>query len=115
MFAECLNLVAAPALPAKTLVGFCYQDMFENCSSLVKAPELLADYVPTYAYYYMFAGCSKLDYVKCLATGFAAFSSTMSWLSRVSSQGTFVKHPNTTWSAGGDGIPAGWTVVNADI
>ena len=115
MFANCLNLVAAPALPAKTLVGFCYQEMFNNCSSLVKAPELLADYVPSYAYYYMFAGCSKLDYVKCLATGFESFGSTNRWLRDVRSTGTFVKHPNATWTTGEDGIPAGWTIIDAEI
>lgn len=115
MFADCLNLVAAPALPAKTLVDFCYQEMFYNCQSLIKAPELLADYLPTYAYYYMFGNCSKLNYVKCLATGFKDFNSVNCWLVNVSKQGTFVKHPNATWPTGYLGIPTSWTVIDADI
>ena len=117
MFADCLNLVAAPALPAKTLVGFCYYGMFFNCQSLEKAPDLLASYVPNYGYYQMFCKCRKLNYVKCMATGFEnPNTSTFSWLAYVSSTGTFVKHPNmTSWTRNGDGIPANWTVEDADI
>ena len=63
----------------------------------------------------MFNGCTSLNYVECLAdttTGYGAFSN---WLNGVAATGTFVKHPDATWSSGSSGIPEGWTVIDADI
>lgn len=68
-----------------------------------------------FCYYNMFNGCTSLNYVKCLAdttTGGAAFRN---WLNGVAAAGTFVKHPDATWPTGRDGIPDGWTVIDADI
>ena len=116
MFRNCVALTTPPELPATSLIGFCYQEMFYGCASLSKAPDLLANYVPTYGYYYMFYGCRNLNYVKCLATEFENnYTTTRNMLSNVSPTGTFVKHPNATWSTGSDGIPSGWTIIDAEI
>lgn len=93
----------------------CYHRMFEDCINLEKAPALPSATLEPYAYEYMFANCSKLVYVKCLATNMSATNCTSNWLGSVSSTGTFVKHPNATWPTGEDGIPAGWTVIDAQL
>jgi hypothetical protein len=49
-----------------------------------------------------------------LATDISAIDCLYNWVSNVASTGTFVKHPNmTTLPTGTNGIPSGWTVVNA--
>ena len=112
MFEQCTGLTQAPALPATTLTNSCYNHMFYGCTSLTTAPELPATTLTGSCYNNMFAGCTSLNYVKCLAT---SGSGTTNWLSGVSSTGTFVKHPNKTWSTGTGGIPEGWTVQDAVI
>lgn len=114
MFENCVSLVSAPELPATTLASYCYQYMFNNCTSLTSAPELPALTLTQYCYYSMFTNCSSLEYVKCLATDISAEHSTTVWVDGVSSSGTFVKNSSMTgWSTGYDGIPTGWTVVDA--
>jgi hypothetical protein len=62
----------------------------------------------------MFYNCTNLDYIKCLATDIPAYSCTSSWVDRVASKGTFVKHQNMTdWSDGSSGIPYEWEVIDA--
>ena len=115
MFDRCTSLTTAPALPATTLTGFCYEGMFQNCTNLTQAPELPATTLAgNYCYRYMFRNCTLLNYVKALATNSGARFNP-SWLSGVAANGTFVKHPDATWSTGADGIPSGWTVKDADI
>jgi hypothetical protein len=63
----------------------------------------------------MFNGCTNLNQIKCLATDKSANSCTSGWVYGVSSTGTFVKHPNMTWTTGVSGIPSGWTVVDAEL
>ena len=93
----------------------CYHRMFEGCTNLKKAPVLPAATLKPYAYEYMFANCPKLVYVKCLATNISASNCTSNWFSSVSPTGTFVKHPNATWERTVNGIPSGWTVIDADV
>ena len=63
----------------------------------------------------MFSGCIKLNYVKCLATDISANSCVRDWLKGVAASGTFVKASGMTgWSSGESGIPAGWTIKNAE-
>ena len=124
MFRGCTNLTTAPELPATTLKNNCYSSMFADCTSLTTAPELRAPSLKTYCYQTMFSGCTSLNYVKCLArAGMTSNSCLFRWLYNVSSTGTFVKSPNaTTGSTAGasqwaypsiNGIPNGWTVVDA--
>lgn len=60
MFANCVDLVAAPELNAPSLSKNCYQSMFEGCTSLVVAPALPATTLNTNCYYRMFQGCVNL-------------------------------------------------------
>lgn len=112
MFFGCTGLTSGPTiLPATVLKYACYQQMFYNCTSLTTAPELPnTTKRGTNCCSAMFQGCTNLNYVKCLAT---TTTNTTNWLDGVSATGTFVKDANTTWSSGVNGIPTGWTVVDA--
>jgi len=88
MLTGCTNITRSPDLPATTLTERCYQNMFYNCT--------------------------KLNYIKCLATDISANLCTSSWVSSVASSGTFYKKSSmSSWTTGIDGIPSGWTIVNA--
>ena len=118
MFEGCTSLVDAPALPAGNLMAYCYIYMFKDCINLVGTPELLAQTLVNGCYNYMFQGCSKVDYIKCTARyiDMGNVDHTKSWVSGVSSTGTFVKARSTVdfdWHTGVNGIPTGWTVQDA--
>ena len=111
MFTSCASLVTAPELPATTLARECYGYMFHGCSSLTQAPELPATTLADSCYRSMFNGCTKLNYIKALFTTTPSTSYTYSWVSGVSSTGTFVKNAKAIWDVtGANGIPSGWTV-----
>ena len=115
MFNGCKSLTTAPVLPATTLATSCYRQMFATCESLTTAPVLPATTLADYCYNMMFYGCKSLNSVTCLATDISATSCNESWLYGVSATGTFVKAAEmTSWTSGVNGIPDGWTVVNAD-
>lgn len=140
MFHNCTSLATAPDLPATTLAPSCYEIMFFNCTSLTNppvmsaltlaykscsgmfygctslksAPELYATTLPEECYGGMFEDCTSLNYIKCLATsGINTNYSTWFWVNGVAANGTFVKASSATWPTGVDGIPSGWTVVDA--
>ena len=115
MFLGCTSLTKAPELPATTLANNCYNYMFNGCTSLEQAPELPATILTEYCYRGMFSGCTSLNYIKCLATDMSANSCTFLWTDSLASGGTFIKHPDATWTTGSSGIPAGWTVEDAEI
>ena len=114
MFSGCSNLINPPELPATTLTSMCYLQMFEGCTSLTTAPELPATTLAYSCYSNMFKDCTSLNYIKCLATDISASSCTTDWVSNVAATGTFIKDTNTTWSTGVNGIPSGWTVIDAN-
>ena len=115
MFYGCTGLTSAPDLNATKLADDCYYQMFYGCTSLTSAPDLNATTLADYCYYQMFSGCTKLSYVKCLATDISATSCLGQWLKGVAASGTFVKASGMTgWSSGESGIPAGWTIKNAE-
>ena len=113
MFTGCTGLTKAPELPATTLQPDCYIQMFADCTGLTKAPALPATTLQPSCYYYMFYGCTNLNNVKCLATDISAQDCTYGWIYNTAKTGTFVKAANSTWTTGPDGIPSGWTVVEA--
>lgn len=117
LFSGCTYLTSAEnlILPATGLSTSCYFRMFEGCTRLTTAPELPAVVIKNFSYFYMFNGCTKLNYIKCLARDKVGDYCTMGWVADVSATGTFVKRPNATWSTGVNGIPAGWTVEDAEI
>lgn len=118
MFLECRSLTTAPELPA-TNIRSCtgpFEGMFNGCTSLTTVPSLPRTSLTNYCYMNMFSGCTSLNYIKCLATSGINYNfSTTNWVVGVGSTGTFVKHPNATWPTGVDGIPSGWTVIDAEI
>lgn len=64
MFAGCTSLVTPPyILPATTLAPWCYQNMFGGCTSLTTAPQLPATTLANYCYEFMFNGCTSLTSV----------------------------------------------------
>lgn len=113
MFSNCLGLTSAPELPATILANGCYLSMFNGCTSLRRAPELPAITLVEDCYFGMFNGCTNLNYIKCLAINIPSESSALyEWTKNVSNSGTFIKHPNTSWTTGDSGIPSNWTVEN---
>ena len=116
MFSGCTSLTTPPELPATSLAGNCYWNMFSGCTSLTTAPELPS---PNGAhdrnYMGMFSGCSNLNYIKMLSTTIG--DGLIGWVNGVSATGTFVKDASLseeTIGRGVNGIPEGWTVVNAE-
>ena len=115
MFQNCTSLTEAPALPATTITQNCYYGMFQGCSSLTTAPELPATTLVASCYQTMFQGCTSLNSITCLATKISAYACTTNWVSGVSSTGTFTKAASMTgWTTGNNGIPNGWTVIDAE-
>ena len=114
MFEGCTSLTTAPALPATTLETSCYRYMFQGCTRLIRAPELPATTLESNCYRNMFYGCTLLNYIKCLATNISASNSLTAWVTSVPFKGAFVKAADMkSWRRGPDGIPPGWTVVDA--
>ena len=117
LFNGCTGLTNAKnlCLPATTLTNNCYSGMFNGCTSLTIAPELPATTLTNNCYSGMFNGCTNLNYIKMLATDISATDCLYNWVIKVSSTGTFVKHPNmASLSTGTSGIPTGWTVYTED-
>jgi hypothetical protein len=117
MFNGCTSLTTVPKiLPATTLVSYCYNGMFANCTSLTTAPELPAAKLVEGCYGSMFTWCTNLNYIKCLATDISASYCISFWVNEAPRTGTFIKHPNmNNWTTSRDGIPYGWTVVDATL
>ena len=123
LFSGCKKLISAPEIPAAVfendshggVTNIVYGNMFHNCTSLSRAPKLSTRTLCDYCYNDMFNGCTSLNYVECLAdttTGYRPFDN---WLSGVAATGTFVKHPDAVWPSGANGIPNGWTIIDAEI
>ena len=118
MFNRCTSLTEAPELPATTLATACYLRMFNGCTSLTKAPALSATTLSDSCYNSMFNGCSSLNEVHCKIP--SSYSSSQissyasSWLSNVSSTGTFYTNADANWPSGANGIPQNWTRVNEE-
>lgn len=115
MFEECDSLTTLPSdlLPVTALSTYCCASMFYGCDNLTTAPDLIATTLVESCYLNMFNWCSRLASVKCLATDITANNCTKNWMSSVPNKGTFTKASSTSWSRDKNGIPTGWTVVNA--
>lgn len=112
MFADCDSLTTAPELPATTLAVACYSSMFYGCDGLTTAPVLPATTLAEGCYSVMFAFCSRINYIKMLAYNNIGGNLT-NWVANISTNGTFVKHPDAVLPNGSSGIPHGWTVETA--
>lgn len=117
MFAGCSNMVKTPSiLPALVLADECYYMMFAYCTKITTAPKLPAPHLVYLCYAEMFYGCSMLNRIECLATSWREEDyPTSGWVRNVGTPtGTFVKAPSMTgWTSGNDGIPVGWTIIDA--
>lgn len=60
LFKNCSSLIAAPELPATTIVSHCYYSMFQGCTGLTSAPSLPGRTMQVNCYQYMFSGCTGL-------------------------------------------------------
>lgn len=125
-------------LPATTLTGACYYQMFMGCSNLIDAPDLpftslsdreqclqmfsgcvnlqtpivlLPETLKQNSYFAMFQGCKKINDVTIMATDISANNCLYLWLTGVASNGTFTKKAGVTYPSGSSGIPNGWTVI----
>lgn len=113
MFDYCTSLTTAPELPATTLATECYRLMFQACTSLTTAPELPARTLVNGCYDMMLNYCLSLNYIKMLATNVSASNCLNFWVGSVPAGGTFVKAASANIPRGENGIPNGWTVINA--
>ena len=113
MFQDCRALTTAPELPATTLTSECYSSMFNGCTSLTTAPELPATTLANYCYQSMFYGCRNINSITMLATDISATNCLFNWVNGVAATGTFTKAASATIPTGLNGIPSGWTVVDA--
>ena len=83
MFYECTSLTSAPALPATTLAGGCYANMFN--------------------------GCTKLNKVEVSFTDWGE-GNTSNWLNGVASTGDFICPDGLIKKSGADYIPERWSI-----
>lgn len=111
MFLGCTSLTTAPpVLPATNGTGQCYAYMFQNCTSLLNTPEIFLDDI--IGCKYMFSGCSNVKEITVHANSITN-GETSSWLSNVSSTGTFRNLGTAVYPANSaSGIPNGWTEVH---
>ena len=94
------------------LAIYCYRSMFSGCTGLTSAPELPATTLEANCYRSMFQGCTHLALMKVHFTAWR--TQTTSWVTSVSSAGTFYKPSALSEEFGQSNIPNGWTVVNID-
>lgn len=134
MFAGCTSLVEPPVFTATEIIAVEIRNMFSGCTSIKSVSNFTKKIAQVTIIHYMLEGCknieesvflapsvngsegafmncSNLKYIKCLFEG----NNLGSWnfSSGVAANGTFVKHPDSTWVSGGRGIPTGWTVLEA--
>lgn len=115
LFKNATGLTDASGLimPEVTLANQ-HSAMFSGCTSLTTAPVLPTGVLTNGCYQEMFNGCSSLSSITCLATNRDATNCTLSWVDGVAASGTFTKDASySLWSTGVNGIPAGWTVIDA--
>lgn len=113
-FSACTALIAAPAYvrPPKQFKDS--GNSFRGCTNLNTAPEyVIEDLTQLPSLQSTFSGCTSLNYIKCLAKG-DNLSAGNNWVAGVAATGTFVKHKDSTWVSGNNGIPSGWTVIDAE-
>lgn len=99
-------------LPATTLGNSCYRYMFYQ-SNIQTSPILPASILKNACYFHMFDGCAYLSSITMLATDTSATDCLSNWVNGVAASGTFTKKQGVTIPSGVNGIPSGWTVVDA--
>ena len=88
-----------------------FTSMFYNCSNIESITCDVENLNIQNCTQYMFYNCSKLSYMN--------FSKTINpgvyygFSVGVAANGTFVKKAGVSWLSGSNGIPSGWTVIEA--
>lgn len=109
----CTSITEAHFPPATTLATTCYRQMYQGCTSLTSATMPEVSTLVDSCYNRTFRHCTSLAEVTCLATDISASNCLELWLDDVAATGTFTKDANTTWTSGVNGIPEGWSIINA--
>ena len=91
---------------------YCFYRLFYGCSSLTQAPELPATTLAYGCYERMFSGCTKLSRIKVALSEWG--TSTLSWLTGVAENGTFICPKKLPIKYGVNFIPKGWKIENKD-
>lgn len=116
MFMWCYDLVTPPLIPATTIGAYGYHSMFEN-TGLTATPVIQNVSYTNGSFNAMFCDCHNLTQFTCLIEGdFTDLENEITnyWTRGVASEGTFYKSSNATYIMDSmDGIPEGWTVVDA--
>ena len=117
MFWNCSSLTVGPSiLKPLVLKSNCYISMFNGCTLLEQAPELPATSLVTNCYKNMFKSCSSLKSIKVHFTNWTTSASstttaaTATWVSNVSSNGTFNCPSDLEPLSGNSNIPNNWVV-----
>lgn len=113
MFRQCIGIVNADLSnwnSITTVSTQSFQQLFFQCTAIESAiiPKLPHASLLWNGSFY---GCSSLSEIKCLDTDTTS-NNYNNWVQNISATGTFIKHPDATWSEGASGIPSGWTVKN---
>lgn len=128
MYQNCTALEDVSGITLHDAPGGEWASMFEGCTSLTKSPTL--DFVTqsTSGWWNrnanvcnrMFYGCSSLNSITCLLPKYLTMDMSsgnfQNWVYGVPNVGTFTRYDANAdfWSTGVNGIPSGWTIVNAN-
>ena len=97
--------------------AFALAYLFRGCTSLTTAPSLPATSLVGSCYYQMFYGCTSLASIRIGLTGWRT-GATYRWVYNVAASGTFycptALGTDATITRSADYCPEGWTVVNTD-
>ena len=116
MFYNCTSLTTIPNLPATKLESYCYSGMFSSCTSLVEPPSgwiLKAQTTAINSCSNMFSYCYELQKMAVSYSGTINSSHWSSFLSSVSTTGTFYYSKNQTKENIQSIVPKGWTLVQS--
>ena len=115
-FLSCNRLTHAPKILDNTLKeDHCYHAFeYDSYLTAVNIGEI------TYAstndpddFDRVFYSCSSLSYIKCMLDPSTLHNNFSQFTTGVSANGVFVKKAGVSWPTGANGIPSGWTVLEA--
>lgn len=119
-FAYCTSLTHTPKFIGSTAPGSCFWKTFQHADNLVAAtplPTITSIVGPQYTnevFNYVFDNCRSLVFIKN-PTNTSLFDSNIrsGMTNGVGSNGVYVKNVNDNLPTGTNGVPSGWTKLNA--
>jgi hypothetical protein len=118
-FEECTSLTHMPKLPSTAIPYSTHWNAFHSCTSLAASTALpSATHTAgsnSESYESMFENCTSMRYIKILTDPADpnAAQGTINFTKTITTNGVFVKKVGATWPTGANGIPSGWTVLEA--